>query len=131
MGTHCFLIASSDMSRLRLTVCGDVTTSVMAPGSARTVRDNTLASAAVQTYLHDRSLSSRELPRPSFHLVRRLSSRKSSRKALPTKHKSMAGVLQGDRNIIIWRCGFGAARRNFTVEYFALLRRPPRHQHRF
>ena len=45
-------------------------------------------------------------------------------------HKSMAGVLQGDRNIIIWRCGFGAACRNFTVEYFALLR-PPRHQHRF
>ena len=33
----------------------------MAPGSARTVRDNTLASAAVQTYLHDGSLLSERI----------------------------------------------------------------------
>ena len=121
-------------------VCGDITISAMTSGCAVTAWDYTLASAVVQTVLHEVRLFE------SFHVKVSLQGNiafgKSPRQALPQDLQHLrpsptpAKNSQRAYNKVIVTSSSGAVNldtcRTFTVEYFlASPRRPLHHLHRF
>ena len=115
-------------------MCGDITISAMTSGCAVTARDYTLASAVVQTVLHEVRLFE------SFHVKVSLQGNiafgKSPRQALPQDLQHLrpsptpAKNSQRAYNKVIVTSSSGAVNldtcRTFSVEYFlASPRRPP------